>query len=205
MSPGGGPTEGSHRVTAAEQAWDAVVAFVTAAPDGTRLPPERSFAARLGVSRSTLRAAIARLELLGLVEVRHGSGIVVRRPDPAKQLGLLLSAAGAGTDVAPRALELRALIEPPLAAAAARRRAHVPDDGDEARFHRSLAAASGNELAGTLVAALVAVGAAPALPDPLHSAQHAAISAAVAVGDADAARDAMTLHLRSLRRAGARP
>jgi DNA-binding FadR family transcriptional regulator len=179
------------------------VAYVTAAPEGTRLPPERSFAERLGVSRSTLRAAIARLELLGLVEVRHGSGIVVRRPDLARQLGLLLTAAVTGADLAAQALELRALIEPSLAALAAKRRRQPPADGDEAAFHRSLAEASGNHLAGALVAALVGLGTEPALPAPLHSAQHAAIAAAVEVGDVYAARDAMALHLRSLRRAAA--
>lgn len=191
------------KVTAADQAWDAVVAFVTAAPEGTRLPPERQFSERLGVSRSTLRSAIARLELLGLVEVRHGSGIVVRRPDLASQLGLVLSSVGLGGDVAGQALELRTLLEPQLAAAAARRRRAVelPED-DEAGFHGGLAAASGNELAGALVRALAGLSPQIQLPSALHAAQHAAVMAAVSVGDAEAARDAMALHLRSLRRAG---
>ena len=45
---------------------------------GDRLPPERALAVQLGVSRLTLRAALATLDAAGLVSVRHGSGYVVR-------------------------------------------------------------------------------------------------------------------------------
>ena len=41
---------------------------------GTRLPPERSLAASLGVGRSTTREAMAALDVLGIIEVRPGSG-----------------------------------------------------------------------------------------------------------------------------------
>lgn len=41
-------------------------------PPGSKLPPERALAARLGVSRGTIRQAIAELEALGFVEVRLG-------------------------------------------------------------------------------------------------------------------------------------
>ncbi len=44
---------------------------------GARLPSEREFALALGVNRLTLRAALARLEALGLVVTRHGAGTVV--------------------------------------------------------------------------------------------------------------------------------
>ncbi len=41
---------------------------------GTRLPPERALAASLGVGRSTVREAMAALDVLGIIEVRPGSG-----------------------------------------------------------------------------------------------------------------------------------
>jgi DNA-binding FadR family transcriptional regulator len=42
-----------------------------------KIPSERELAFALGVNRLTLRAALARLEALGLVTTRHGSGTVV--------------------------------------------------------------------------------------------------------------------------------
>ena len=44
---------------------------------GDRLPPERELATRLGVSRATLSQALVALEVVGVVEVRHGDGTVV--------------------------------------------------------------------------------------------------------------------------------
>lgn len=45
---------------------------------GSRLPSERRLAEGLGVGRSAIREAIAVLEVLGIVEVRVGSGTYVR-------------------------------------------------------------------------------------------------------------------------------
>lgn len=44
---------------------------------GTRLPPERELALRLGVSRPSLREALIALEIEGWVEVRMSSGVYV--------------------------------------------------------------------------------------------------------------------------------
>lgn len=51
---------------------------------GSRLPPEREVAARLGVSRAKLRQAIAALVDAGYLESRRGrhGGTFVRAPDP---------------------------------------------------------------------------------------------------------------------------
>ncbi|MGI9155142.1 MAG: FadR/GntR family transcriptional regulator [Marmoricola sp.] len=43
-------------------------------PRGSTLPPERELASRLGVSRATLREAMAALRETGLVETRRGRG-----------------------------------------------------------------------------------------------------------------------------------
>jgi GntR family transcriptional repressor for pyruvate dehydrogenase complex len=48
-------------------------------PVGARLPAERELAAQYGVSRPTVREAVIALEVLGLVEVRIGSGAYVMR------------------------------------------------------------------------------------------------------------------------------
>lgn len=45
---------------------------------GTRLPPERQLAASLNVGRSAVREALAALEILGIVDVRPGSGTYLR-------------------------------------------------------------------------------------------------------------------------------
>lgn len=193
------------KVTAFDQAWDALIEYTDAAPAGSRLPSERSLAERLGVSRSTLRSALSRLELLGYVEVRHGSGIVVRRPDPQSLLTLLLRTGGR-EESASSALALRSLIEPPLTALAARKPAssdlkEAEESADDMRFHSALARASGNELAGSLIGALVALSGGPSISDELHEAQHAVILAALKNGDEASARDAMRQHLRTLARA----
>jgi GntR family transcriptional repressor for pyruvate dehydrogenase complex len=44
---------------------------------GSRLPSERELALALGINRLTLRAALGRLEAMGLVVTRHGAGTVV--------------------------------------------------------------------------------------------------------------------------------
>lgn len=69
------PRESAHQ--ACENALRRAILRGELAP-GERLPPERVLATQLGVSRLTLRAALATLDAAGLVSVRHGSGYVVR-------------------------------------------------------------------------------------------------------------------------------
>lgn len=55
---------------------------------GARLPAERELAVEHGVSRPTVREAIIALEIQGLVEVRVGSGVYVKRTTrPADDAG----------------------------------------------------------------------------------------------------------------------
>ena len=51
-------------------------------PPGSRLPPERELAIRLGTSRNVLREALRILETRGWVEIRHGIGTFVTKDIP---------------------------------------------------------------------------------------------------------------------------
>ena len=53
---------------------------------GSRLPPERDLAVKMGVSRPSVREALIALEVQGLIEVRVGSGIVVIGREPERLL-----------------------------------------------------------------------------------------------------------------------
>lgn len=62
-----------------QQVASAIASAITAGryPVGSRLPSERDLAEEFGVSRPTVREAMIALEIRGLVEARHGSGIYV--------------------------------------------------------------------------------------------------------------------------------
>lgn len=46
-----------------------------------RLPPERELVSLLGMGRNSLREALKVLETMGVVEIKHGSGIFLRKTD----------------------------------------------------------------------------------------------------------------------------
>lgn len=78
---------------------------------GARLPPERELALRFGASRPTVSQALRSLSLMGLVEIRHGSGAyVVRRPEVmvAASVNLMLDL---DTHSASHLLQLRLWLE----------------------------------------------------------------------------------------------
>lgn len=56
---------------------------------GEKLPSESELCASFGVSRVTVRAAIQQLEILGLVETRHGGGNFVREFSPLAAMDTL--------------------------------------------------------------------------------------------------------------------
>jgi GntR family transcriptional repressor for pyruvate dehydrogenase complex len=87
---------------------------------GDKLPPERELAERFGVSRSAVREAIRALELKGFVEPRPGEGTLVRTPSLDSLLNPLASLLGQKRELVHELLEVRMMIEPPLAARAAR-------------------------------------------------------------------------------------
>src|SRR5450755_4900439 len=48
---------------------------------GDRLPPIMEMARRFGVGHPTIREALKKLEAMGVVEIRHGSGVFVSRSE----------------------------------------------------------------------------------------------------------------------------
>jgi GntR family uxuAB operon transcriptional repressor len=191
---------------------------------GARLPSERDLAARLNISRSSLREGLIALELTGVVEVRVGSGVYVsEKPATAP----VLSEAGGGPF---EVLSARRLIEGEIAAIAARlgtdgaidailkaademerqQNDRKHNDVADRKFHLAIASATGNS-------ALVAVvnnlwdqrgGLWMRMEDYFHTDQmhnatlgdHRAIAAAIAAHDPAGARRAMRGHLERVAR-----
>lgn len=89
---------------------------------GDRLPSERAMAQQLGVGRSTVREAIAALQLEGVVETRRGAGSIVAA-DAIERLERRSDGDRAPrSDASPAALlDVRELIEPAAARRAAAR------------------------------------------------------------------------------------
>jgi GntR family transcriptional repressor for pyruvate dehydrogenase complex len=138
--------------------------------EGERLPPERELAAALGVSRASVRDALRRLELIGLVDRRPGRGTVVVDPHRSELSGDLLERLDVPVRTLKEVMDLRATLEPPIAARAAERATradlrrlhevqsaleapHSLDAGIEldVRFHSEIARATHNPLLVRLV------------------------------------------------------
>jgi GntR family transcriptional repressor for pyruvate dehydrogenase complex len=193
---------------------------------GDRLPSTRELSQRFAVTTPTLREALRRLEATGAIELRHGSGIYVGAaierivlPNPnmrAMRAAQLVELLGA-----------RIVIEPPLAAMAARRAR--PDDlaalervldeaathlrGEDAElheanmtFHRATARLAGNSVLNEVVDSLLTVHG----PEQREIQQifddrrrdheeHYAILQAIAAGDAAEAEERMRAHLVEVR------
>jgi GntR family transcriptional repressor for pyruvate dehydrogenase complex len=90
-------------------------------PPGARLPPERELQTALGVSRVSVREALHQLELQGLVDRRPGRGTVVVAPDRSDRASTLLARLTPADRDLLELMDLRAAIEPPIAARAAGR------------------------------------------------------------------------------------
>ena len=86
---------------------------------GDKLPAERELAELLGVSRSSIRDAIRRLELVGLVEPRQGSGTVVCEISTETLVSPLANVIAHRRQLVGELLDFRKMLEPPLAARAA--------------------------------------------------------------------------------------
>jgi GntR family transcriptional repressor for pyruvate dehydrogenase complex len=103
--------------------------------EGARLPAERDLAERFGASRPTVSQALRSLSLMGLVEIRHGSGAyVVRRPEAmvTASVNLMLDLDG---DSAGHLMDLRLWLETTGVTEAANRQPRL--GGDEVTAIRS--------------------------------------------------------------------
>ena len=191
-------------------------------PVGSALPPERELAERMGVSRATLREAMAALRQAGLVETRRGRGggtVVTKRPTLQGRLSLKQQAARRAewND----ALAFRRIVEPGACALAAcadlddpHRRSlaraleavsHAGQPGThrqcDSRLHLTIAAVTGSARVVESVTSVQAsldemLRAIPVLDANIgHSdRQHETIVAAILEGDASRARRAMEQH-----------
>jgi len=195
---------------------------------GVRLPPEKDMMAQLRVGRPALREALRLLEARGIIRMQTGrnGGPIVTEPDTravSESLSLLLVFRGATVaDV----LMAREVIEPAVAAEAARHRAEAdvaelerstqavleaPGDhavltSEQSTFHGKLA-----EMSGSLVLGIVLDAAKRMIGTVDYAsgysterrkqiaAEHHAIAAAIREGDPDAAEKAMSEHLNGVR------
>lgn len=132
---------------------------------GARLMSERQLAARLGVSRTSVRQGLTALRVLGLVEIRHGDGVYLVHP-PGDVIRSLASEIVDSEIDHPMIWEVREAIEVQAARLAASRRSAKDlremrgaldsmevavaggDDGiqEDRRFHRAIVTAAGNPL-----------------------------------------------------------
>jgi GntR family transcriptional regulator, transcriptional repressor for pyruvate dehydrogenase complex len=86
---------------------------------GDKLPSERELAETLKVSRGSIRDAIRSLELMGLVEPRQGAGTIVRETE-VDSMKPFADALKQRQDTVTELLEFREMLEPPVAARAAK-------------------------------------------------------------------------------------
>ncbi len=161
------------RLSVTDQAIESIKAMIVGGElgPGDRLPKEADLAARLGLSRNSLREAVRALSLIGLLEVRQGDGTYVSSLSPDD----LLATTSFLADVQqPRTvlhvLEVRRVIEAAATALAAqyvtdeelaalegmleRMRQATTVEGlveQDRAFHRAIANASRNPVLASLV------------------------------------------------------
>jgi GntR family transcriptional repressor for pyruvate dehydrogenase complex len=193
--------------------------------DGARIPAERDLAASMGVSRASVRAALRDLELKGLIDRRPGRGTIVtgdsqRTRDGGSLLGRLDRSERDLLEI----MDLRATIEPPIAARAASRATaadvrllHEILETMEAattieetialdeRFHRQISRASHNPLLVRLLE-VSTEWMRLSRKNPLQSkarraasiVAHRRILAAIGAHDPEAAEAAMAAHIEAV-------
>lgn len=133
---------------------------------GDKLPSERELCKMLQVGRSSIRDAIRHLQTLGVVRSRHGGGTVVQDLSPESIVTPLATMLTRRRAMVEELMDVRAIIEPALAARAAvhaspedlerlrslvlhqerRLRAGELSIDEDAEFHAIIARAAGNRV-----------------------------------------------------------
>jgi len=195
---------------------------------GDRLPREADLAARLGLSRSSLREAVKALALIRVLDVRQGDGTYVTSLDPT----LLLETMGFVLDLHQDAsvlefFEVRRILEPAAAARAAVRMSDAevavlrklldelgPEPSVEAllandvEFHRLIAVGSGNRALASIIDSLrqqtyrarIWRGLTQSDAVARTVAEHRAIMDAISGREPDVARSWATVHIAGVER-----
>lgn len=189
---------------------------------GDALMPSRDLAKRFDVTTPTLREALRRLEATDVVQFRHGSGMYV---GPGIHRRLLANPHGPRIDreTVLELVEARLVLEPAIAAAAARTRTAegvrqleaavtnalqppVRDVRPAVHFHVALATASGNALLRETLEALLNVRVLDQIEirhryddRERDHAEHVQILDAVRSGDEEAAERLTREHLMAIR------
>ncbi|MDP2791722.1 MAG: FCD domain-containing protein [Rectinemataceae bacterium] len=87
-----------------------------------KLPPERELALQLGISRNLLREVVITLEAMGYISVRERQGAFIVKPSSDDFTASLKLASFWPDDMLINVMEMRLIIEPPIAGLAALRR-----------------------------------------------------------------------------------
>ncbi len=193
---------------------------------GDRLPSIAEMARRFGVAHPTLREALRKLETLGLLSIRHGSGVYVQEPREALLPWTARFEGGVTRKLLLDLVEARTVLELKTVALAAERATGeqlaelrelafgrwrgVADDGRVAdanvAFHRGIAEASGNPILFQLLAILAALIQAEQralLDEPAEreafQQEHGGILEALERREPELAVERMRAHLESVR------
>lgn len=144
---------------------------------GDRLPTIAEMATRFGVGHPTLREALKKLETLGIVTIRHGSGVYVGRDDNSLLISNPVYSGGITKKLLVDLMDARMSLEFTTVKLAAqnatqehliRMRALLDQAGNclgndavlsamNMAFHREIAASAGNAVLGQLLAVLTNV------------------------------------------------
>jgi GntR family transcriptional repressor for pyruvate dehydrogenase complex len=192
---------------------------------GDRLPSERELSQALSVSRSSVREAVRAMESLGLIQARAGEGTFVASPSGSRGNDPIIASLHQDWSTQHKLFEVRRVIEPDLAALAARRataeqieklrttlneqEAEILRGGtgvkQDSTFHFLMAEATGNEALVRIVDSLMDL-LLKTREESLHHGerraqslrQHRTILAAIEARDPRAAERLMRDHIRDV-------